>query len=305
MRRAGIGLVREDFSCYEGGSFFANRHAVHADPSSPDDKRGPRLGDVWRDWDGRVTPDAAAPKRLFFALVLGFLVVSVGASLLSWYMVTPRLAEWHPAAPAILLTVLAALLLLFALAVGGLTVPLLMSWPQGQRASAISQRVLSMVEQGAFWLGRLLSIDPDRVAHAFIRTNNALIRLAHQRATPDQVLLLLPRCLSKQQLEQARTTARSRGVEVAIVAGGEQARLHIQEKRPSLVIGVACERDLMSGIRDVRRRIAVLGIPNRRPEGPCRDTQIDLSELEAALDFSAGSLSTRAAAAGETAEVTR
>jgi hypothetical protein len=278
---------------------------VHADPTSLDDKRSPRLGDVWRDWDGQVTPDAAAPKRLFFALVLGSLLVAIGASLLGWYMVTPRLAEWHPAAPAALLTVLAALLLLLALAIGVLTVPLLMNWRQGRRAVAISRRILSLVEQRAFGLGRLLSINSDRVAHAFIRTNNALVRLACRHARPDQVLLLLPRCLSKQQLDQAKTWARSRGVEVAIVAGGEQARQHIQEKRPGLVIGVACERDLLSGIRDVRRRISVLGIPNRRPQGPCRDTEIDLLELDAALDFSVGSIATHASATAETVEVTR
>ncbi len=260
---------------------------------------------MWRDWDGDVTPDAAAPTRLFFALVLGSFLVAVGASILSWYMVTPRLAEWHAVAPNVLLTMLAALLLLLAVAIAVLTVPLLMNWRQSHRTVAISRGILSLVAQRAFGLGRLLSINSDRVAHAFIRTNNALVRLAWGHATPDQVLLLLPRCLSKQQLDQAKTWARSRGVEVAIVAGGEQARQHIREKRPGLVIGVACERDLLSGIRDVRRRISVLGIPNRRPQGPCRDTEIDLLELEAALDFSVGSIATHASATAETAEVTR
>jgi hypothetical protein len=52
-----------------------------------------------------------------------------------------------------------------------------------------------------------------------------------------------------------------------------------------VVIGVACERDLLSGIRDVRHKLSVLGITNTRPNGPCRDTQIDLAELEGALDL--------------------
>jgi hypothetical protein len=51
------------------------------------------------------------------------------------------------------------------------------------------------------------------------------------------------------------------------------------------VIGVACERDLLSGIRDVRHKLSVLGIANTRPNGPCRDTQINLAELEATLDL--------------------
>jgi hypothetical protein len=130
-----------------------------------------------------------------------------------------------------------------------------------------------------------LSINKDRLAHAFIRTNNALVRLAPQGIAPQRALILLPRCLRKEQIDQARTLASTRGVEVALVAGGEQARQRIRERRPSVVIGVACERDLLSGIRDVRHKLSILGIANTRPNGPCLDTQIDLTELEAALDL--------------------
>jgi hypothetical protein len=162
---------------------------------------------------------------------------------------------------------------------------LLTGWPRSARASSLARRILAMVERRVFWLGRVLSINKDRLAHAFIRTNNALVRLAPQGIASQRVLILLPRCLRKEQLDQARTLASTRGVEVAIVAGGEQARQRIREKRPSVVIGVACERDLLSGIRDVRHKLSVLGITNTRPNGPCRDTQIDLAELEGALDL--------------------
>jgi uncharacterized protein len=258
---------------------------VHADPDTLDGERGPKLGDEWRDWDGHATPDAAAPKRLFFALIVGFVVVTVAASLVSWYLVAPRLAEWHTAAPAVLLAVLAVLLTALSVALGLVALMLLTSWPRGTRASSIARRILAMVERRVFWLGRLLSINKDRLAHAFIRTNNALVRLASQGIAPQRVLILLPRCLKKEQLDQARSLADMRGVETAVVAGGEQARQRIREKRPSVVIGVACERDLLSGIRDVRHKLSVVGIANTRPNGPCRNTQIDLTELEAALDL--------------------
>jgi len=263
------------------------------------------LGDVWRDWDGRATPDAAAPKRLFFALLLGLCAVAVGASLSFWYMVSPRLAQWHAAAPAVLLVLLAFLLVLLGLAVAALTMMLLANWPRSTHASSFARRILAMVELGVFWLGRVLSVNTDRLAHAFIRTHNTLVRLDPQGTTPDRVLVLLPRCLRKDQLDQARISARFRGVQVAIVAGGEQARQHIQEKRPSRVIGVACERDLLSGIRDVRCRISVLGIPNRRPDGPCRNTHINLAELEEALDACVCPSATYRASSVEAVEVTR
>ena len=257
---------------------------MHADANTLDGERSPKLGDEWRDWDGHATPDAAAPKRLFFALIVGFLIVTVGASLFSWYLVAPRLAEWHAVAPTALLVLLTILLTALGVALALVALMLLTGWPRSTRASSLARRILATVERGVFWLGRVLSINKDRLAHAFIRTNNALVRLAPQGIASQRVLILLPRCLRKEQLDQARTLAGTRGVEIAIVAGGEQARQRIREKRPSVVIGVACERDLLSGIRDVRHKLSVLGIANTRPNGPCRDTQIDLTELEGALD---------------------
>jgi hypothetical protein len=265
-------------SCYQYG-------AVHADTNPFDGERSPKLGDEWRDWDGHATPDAAAPKRLFFALIVGFVAVAVVAGLVSWYMVAPRLAEWHATAPAALLALLVILLTMLSMALGLVALMLLTSWPRSTRASSIARRILAMVERRVFWLGSILSINRDRLAHAFIRTNNALVWLAPHGIAPQRVIVLLPRCLRKEQLDQARTLAGMRGVETAVVAGGEQARQRIREKRPSVVIGVACERDLLSGIRDVRHKLSVLGIANTRPDGPCRNTQIDLTELEAALDL--------------------
>ena len=259
---------------------------MHGDANTNDGERGPKLGDEWRDWDGQsTTPDASAPKRLFFALIVGFLVVTVAASLFSWYLVEPRLAQWHADAPAVLLVTLAVLLTTLGVALALVALMLLTGWPHSTRASTLARGILAIVERRVFWLGRVLSINKDRLAHAFIRTNNAIVRMAPQGIAPQRVLILLPRCLRKDQIDQARALASARSVEVAIVAGGEQARQRIREKRPSVVIGVACERDLLSGIRDVRQRLSVLGITNTRPNGPCRDTFIDLKELEGALDL--------------------
>jgi hypothetical protein len=50
--------------------------------------------------------------------------------------------------------------------------------------------------------------------------------------------------------------------------------------RPKAIIAIACERDLLSGFVEVNPRIRVVGVPNERPEGPCKNTVIDKSELE-------------------------
>lgn len=46
-----------------------------------------------------------------------------------------------------------------------------------------------------------------------------------------------------------------------------------------MIIGVACERDLTSGIQD-SYPIPVYGILNSRPNGPCIDTDVDLDIVE-------------------------
>ncbi len=250
-----------------------------------DRDRYPKLGDEWRDWDGQATPDSAAPKRLFFALIAGVIVLAAAASLLSWYLVTPRLQQWSTAAPRVLLLSLASLLATLSVAYGLVAFMLLVNWPRSRRASRLARHLIAFIDRAVFWLGRVLSINRDRLAHAFISTNNSLVRLAPQDIEAQRVLILLPRCLRKEQLEQAREIARAHEVEVAVVAGGEQARQRIREMGPRLVIGVACERDLLSGIRDVRHRLSVLGISNTRPHGPCRETQIDIDELKGALDL--------------------
>jgi hypothetical protein len=57
------------------------------------------------------------------------------------------------------------------------------------------------------------------------------------------------------------------------------ARKIVVEKRPEMIIGVACERDLTSGIQDTYP-IPVYGILNKRPNGPCYDTDVDLELVE-------------------------
>jgi hypothetical protein len=41
----------------------------------------------------------------------------------------------------------------------------------------------------------------------------------------------------------------------------------------------------MSGIKDVAEKVPVLAVTNRRPEGPCKNTDIRMADLEEALAF--------------------
>jgi len=264
-----------------------------------------KLGDEWKDWDGRsAEAEASARKRLFFSLTGAYLMALLGFGLFAWYLIAPRLTEWHRLAPAaVLVAWLGAFVVLFA-ALGLVALTVLAHLPMPRWLSAAVRRLLVHLEGGVFGLAGLLSLSRDRVAHSFVQVHNTLVRINGHRIEPERILILLPRCLTKDQIREANSMAAGYGVGVAVVAGGELARQRIRERRPQAVIGVACESDLLSGIRDVRGRLCVLGIPNIRPNGPCKDTHIDLDELRRAVEFyicPTGRGGQPLAAAGETA----
>jgi hypothetical protein len=75
---------------------------------------------------------------------------------------------------------------------------------------------------------------------------------------------------------------RKYAVDISVATGGTLARKVIVEKRPKLVLAVACERDLTSGIKDCYP-LPVIGILNDRPFGPCFNTGVDVSKIDEAL----------------------
>jgi hypothetical protein len=151
-------------------------------------------------------------------------------------------------------------------------------------------------------LGRLAGVSPDRVKAAFIDFNNALLRVRLDSAAGSRgVLLLLPHCLQSSECsrvlgEDVRNCAEcgqcamcelkalvpKYGVQNRIVGGGTLALMAIRELRPKAVVGVACERELVAAMRELRG-VPVVAVPNWRPCGPCRDTRVSVPLVEEAL----------------------
>src|SRR5438445_687515 len=69
-------------------------------------------------------------------------------------------------------------------------------------------------------------------------------------------------------------------VPVFVATRGQLARRVIRERRPRAVVAVACERDMMTGLRDVAGKLPVLGLTMRLPNGPCRDAELDLDRMD-------------------------
>lgn len=136
----------------------------------------------------------------------------------------------------------------------------------------------------------------------FIRLNNALVRWRRVRVNPDQMLLLLPHCLHfdgcahnvVRSLSECRRCGKCSlaglveardvfGVVACVVGGGRQALEHVRRSNVKAVVAVACERELVQGIRMAFPK-PVLAISNQTPEGPCRNTVTDVGEVVAAIE---------------------
>jgi hypothetical protein len=269
---------------------------AEADRETVGKKRDRKLGDEWSDWNGDT---AAAETEIeetlstFFVLATLAAAAFVGLIALLWYLVKPRFEQFSPLLPGVIewsLVTLVAAAFIIAVAewisvvkLGKSVVPY----------KTMEKFILSVLPK-AVWLGGKVGISRDRVGNSFIKVHNLVTRSYARRLNAERLLILLPRCLKK----EARTTiidaAEVHDARVLTVAGGEEAREAIRQYRPHFILAIACERDLMSGIRDVAEKVPVLAIPNRRPEGPCKNTEFSTDELEKAFRFIAERRNTNA-----------
>ena len=108
----------------------------------------------------------------------------------------------------------------------------------------------------------------DWVENAAVKVYNALALERGRKVGQGELLLLIPRCLSKVTLDGVLAIAGKYGVPVFVATRGQLARRVIRERRPRAVVAVACERDMVSGLHDVAGKIPVLGLTMTLPAGP-------------------------------------
>src|SRR5438093_437997 len=144
---------------------------------------------------------------------------------------------------------------------------------------AAGARVGRVERQAAASRGRLLG-RRDLVGHAAIDIYHTLFVRRGRKVGKGELLVLIPRCLSKQALDGVLAIAGRYEVPVFVATRGQLARRVIRERRPRAVLAVACERDMMTGLRDVAGKLPVLGLTMRLPNGPCRDAMLDLETME-------------------------
>jgi hypothetical protein len=253
------------------------------------------LGDKWLDWNGREESGAAsADTAITVSLVLAGVVavLLVALLLLLWYLVTPRLAQFHPAAPWVFGFLIVGISL-FVFAMGGsliLTLRAKKNLLLIRSSSKVLLDVVSILQR----LGKRFGITADRVSNSLLKVNNALVLATVPFTGKESVLLLLPRCLTREIRQEIVQYSEGLGLKHAVCAGGEDARKKILLEQPNIVVAVACERDLIAGLRDIRGKIPVIGIPNSRPQGPCKCTELNVEEFVKTLRHLRGGKAERA-----------
>ena len=240
-----------------------------------------RLGHEWDEWDGRPLPNQGnydSSPALFFAWSAISLAIGLGVIALGLFLLSPRLRTVYASLPSLLWSVLL---------VGG---SLLWAWWGVLLLSHEIRRPLlpeRLAERGPFLrLMRLTSRIADRfgrrdwVENSAVKIYNNLAVMRGRKVGQGELLLLIPRCLSKVTLDGVLGIAGKYGVPVFVATRGQLARRVIRERRPRAVVAVACERDMVSGLHDVAGKIPVLGLTMTLPAGPCKDASLDLGQLE-------------------------
>ena len=241
-----------------------------------------RLGHEWDEWDGKPLANdgdfrtTTGKYFLFTAVGIAGLVL-VGAT--GIYLLSPRLAQlasWLPTALYVADGLFAAAGAMW-LALIGLSYATDRALLPGRFAE---RGLLLRTFRLASRVGEIFGVQRDWTDNASVAVYDRLAWAREWRVRANEMLILIPRCLSRAALEGVMDIAKRYDVATFVATRGAYARQAIRERRPKAVVAVACERDMVSGLRDVAGRLPVLGLTMQLPNGPCKDASLDLAKME-------------------------
>jgi len=239
-------------------------------------------------------------KKTFLLLLVLTCVVITGLAVVLWLVPYLGLANIHKHLPLILAVFFGAIVLI---SLGG-TLTLIFTVIRG-RNLFFNRKIRGVVIRLLFpvlvFIGKCIGVGKEKIERSFIEINNQLVDVEAKKVNHDKLLILLPHCLQnsecavritgnvghckrcgKCKIKDLVELSERHGLQISVATGGTLARRIVIERKPNLIIGVACERDLTSGIQD-SYPIPVYGVLNRRPFGPCFNTDVDLDMVEGAI----------------------
>lgn len=239
-------------------------------------------------------------KNLFLILSTITLILMMLITTLLWWFISPRLHEISSVLANLSLT---ALRVFFFILILGTILVLVISYTETNLLVArfAIRAYIKILYPATLMLGRTIGISKEKIRESFVSVNNSFINALKKQFLPSELLILLPHCLQHIECDIRITTditkcakcgkcdiaklcelSEKYKIKIAIATGGTLARKIIIENRPKFIIAVACERDLVEGLREVFP-IPVYGILNLRPEGPCVNTRVFVEKIESAL----------------------
>ncbi|MFO7958470.1 MAG: DUF116 domain-containing protein [Candidatus Brocadiia bacterium] len=136
-----------------------------------------------------------------------------------------------------------------------------------------------------------------------VKFMNMLTKLRRTRCEPEEILILVPSCLQSSEcrqkitndIQECRRCGRCKvkdvlemseryGTRCAVATGGRLALEMAMQDRIKAVVAIACEKELQEGLLGIFPKPG-LGIINIRPHGPCTDTDVELSEVQEAIEW--------------------
>lgn len=238
-------------------------------------------------------------KHLFLLLFALSLILMMFVTTVLWYFVSPRLHEISSIFAAFILTSLRVFYIIVLL---GILLIFITSYSSYNLL--ISSFAVRLTIQFLFpvtmIIGRLAGISKEKIRNSFVHVNNSFIKKL--KVKPEKILILLPHCIQnydcpyrltynfencvkcgKCNIGEIIKLKEKYNVNLAIATGGTLARRIIMNVKPRFIIAVACERDLVDGIKDVFP-IPVYGLLNERPEGPCINTIVSVEGIEKVIN---------------------
>lgn len=240
-------------------------------------------------------------KRLFLGMALVTVLLAALFLFVFWILTYPGLKSLSVWLPRILggLFLLFNLICLFAvgdiiLAMSGRVKRPLCKW--------FSYWVILTLFPVTARVGRLFGIDRRRMEGSFIEVNNVLFLKRGIKVPANRLLVLAPHCLQLASCPHKITydpdncrrcggcnigdlvkLSEEKGFHFLVATGGTVARQFVKKNRPKVILAIACERDLMSGMQDVFPMPGI-GILNDRPNGPCFNTRVDMDAVREAVE---------------------
>src|SRR6266511_95879 len=190
-----------------------------------------RLGHEWDEWNGRPLPgggDFSAPPALFFRFAALTLAALAGGVALLFYLLAPRLGALWPG--------LFPRALWIALGVGAGLEGIYLGLVAASYYGGTNLLPERLMERGPYLqLMNYTSLvarafgKRDWVEHAAIDIYNTLAARRGRRVGKGELLVLIPRCLSKQALDGVLEIAGRYEVPVCVATRGQLARRGIRE----------------------------------------------------------------------------